>query len=280
MLWLTRNPLMMVRIASHTGAYYENQFVYTLKIRIAAALAAMLYALGAERDYKVGRSASSASVNNWETLDIRHYLIGEAGDKKSAPVDLRRVPMNVAALDLARLSDLTLTLSSRTLGLNFLKSARQRLVPALKAVESGHLTHVNTLSHDKVRRKVFARIVTALDWYLQSFSARVTDDEAVVALAVAFETLLTDAYAPGVSARIQRRVRICLRRKHGIEDYLAAVVSVMEARGAIVHNGSTLREAEVIKAQAAFALCFEAVVAHLPHVGTSLDQPIGAMLGD
>ncbi len=97
---------------------------------------------------------------------------------------------------------------------------------------------------------------------------------------MAFETLLTDAYAPGVSARIQRRVRICLRRKHGIGDYLAAVVSVMQARGAIVHNGSTVREADIVKAQAAFAFCFEAVVAQLPHLGTSLDPPIGTMLGD
>ena len=278
--WFTRNPLMMVKIASHTGDYYENQFVYTLKIRIAATLAAMLYALGADRGHQVEKFVSSASINNWETLDIRHYLIGEARDKKSDPVDLRRVPMNVAALDLARLSDLTLTLSSKTLNLAFLKSARRSLVLALKTVESGHLTHVNIASSDKVRRQVFARIVTALDWYRQPFSARVTGDEAVVALAVAFETLLTDAYARGVSARIQRRVRICLRGKRGVADYLAAIISVMEARGAIVHNGSTVKEAAIIKAQAAFALCFETIVARLPNLGTSLDQPIGTMLGD
>ena len=278
--WFTRNPLMMVKIASHTGAYYENQFVYTLKIRIAAALAAMLYALGAHRGYQVDAFVSSGSVNNWQTLDIRHYLIGETRGSKSAPVELRRVPMNVAALDLARLSDLTLTLSAKTLKLPFIKAAQRRLVPALKIVESGYLSHVNITSQDKLRRRVFGRIVTALDWYRQSFSARVTDDEAVVSLAVAFETLLTDFYAPGVSKRIERRVRICLKGKRGGSDYIAGIVSVMHARGSIVHNGSSADEADIIKAQAAFALCFEAVIGRLSQLGKSHSQPIAEMLGD
>jgi len=278
--WFTRNPLMMVKIASHTGAYYENQFVYTLKIRIAASLAAMLYAIGADRGHEVNKFASTASLNNWETLDIRHYLIGEAGDIRSTPIDLRRVPMNLAALDLARLSDLTITLSSRTLGLSFLKLAKQRLITSLKVVEAGFLAHVNIGGNDKVRRRVFARVVTALDWYRQSFGARVTDDEAIVALAVAFETLLTDAYMPGVMARVVRRLCICLKGRHGIVKYVDSVVSVMKARGAIVHNGSTLNTADLIKAQAAFALCFEAVVSLLPNLGSNLDQPVGRILCD
>lgn len=278
MNWFKSNPLMMVKIVSHTGSYYENQFIYALKIRIAAAFAAMLYAVGANRGCEVDSFASSASINNWETLDIKHYLIGEARNKKSIPVDLRRVPMNVAALDLARLSDLTLTLSPKTLNLAFLKSFKQRFGKALKTIEMGHLTHVNTTSGDKVRRRVFSRIVTAIDWYRQSFSVRVTDDEAVVALAVAFETLLTDAYGRGVSARINRRVAICLKGKRGVVKYISAVNSVMEARGAIVHNGSTMKKADVVKAQAAFALCFEDVVNRLHRLGTSLDAPIGKIL--
>jgi len=278
--WMTSNPLMMVRVASHTGAYFENQFIYTLKIRVSAALAAMLYALAADRGKKAGTFYTSASVNNWETLDIHHYLVGEAREKKSDPVELRRVPMNVAALELARLSDLTLSLGVDTLRLSFVRDAQRRLTQALKLIEAGHLEHVNTPSNDRVRRKVFARVVTALDWYRQSFSARVTDDEAVVALAVAFETLLTDAYARGVAERVKRRLRICLKGRRGIDDYIDAVNSIMEARGEIVHNGSTVKEAEIIKAQAAFALCFEDVAGRLPNLGNNLDRPVGRVLGD
>ncbi|SEM24777.1 hypothetical protein SAMN05443999_1175 [Roseovarius azorensis] len=278
--WMTSNPLMMVRVASHTGAYFENQFIYTLKIRVSAAFAAMLYALAADRGKKVGTFHTTARVNNWETLDIHHYLVGEARKKKSDAVELRRVPMNVAALELARLSDLTLSLGAETQRLSFVRNAQRRLTQALKLVEAGHLEHVNTASNDRVRRKVFARVVTALNWYRQSFSARVTDDEAVVALAVAFETLLTDAYARGVAERVKRRLRICLKGRRGIDEYIDAVNSVMEARGEIVHNGSTVKEAEIIKAQAAFALCFEDVAGRLPNLGNNLDRPVGRVLGD
>lgn len=280
MEWITRNPLMMVRIASHTGAYFENQFIYTLKIRVSAALAAMLYALAADRGKQVDTFNTTARVNNWETLDIHHYLVGEARENKSDPFELRRVPMNVAALDLARLSDLTLSLGADTLQQSSIREAQRRLAHALKQVEAGHLEHVNTTSKDRVRRKVYARVVTALDWYRQSFSARVTDDEAIVALAVAFETLLTDSYALGVAERVRRRLRICLKGRHGIDAYVDAVKSVMEARGEIVHNGSTVKDAEIIKAQAAFAFCFEDIAGRLPNLGRSLDQPVGKVLGD
>ena len=280
MNWFTCNPLMMVKIASHTGDYYENQFIYTLKIRIASALAAMLYALSADRGDEVDKFASSSEVNNWETLDIRHYLVAETNKDKSVPLKLRSVPMNLAAMDLARLSDLTAILSSKTLGQRNLSVAKRMFAPALKVLESGYITHVNADSSNKVCRRVFSRVITALDWYRQSFGARVTDDEAIVALAIAFETLLTDHYTGGVRDRVTRRLGICLKGRRGVKDYIGAVASVMEARGAIVHNGSTMKRANRIKAQAAFALCVKAVVDRFPNLGSSLDQPVGRILGD
>lgn len=75
--WLARNPLMMISMVSHTGDYYENQFIYTLKIRIYAAFGAMLHAIGVDKGYSVGDLVSTARVNNIQTLDIRHYLVGE-----------------------------------------------------------------------------------------------------------------------------------------------------------------------------------------------------------
>lgn len=75
--WLKTNPSMLVRLTSHTGDMYENQFVYRLNIRSAASALLMLHALSVKRDGTIDKFSSSAHVNNWETLDIRHYLIGE-----------------------------------------------------------------------------------------------------------------------------------------------------------------------------------------------------------
>lgn len=277
--WLTSNPLMLVKLASHTGAYYENQFIYTLKIRISSAIAVMLHALSVDAGHEVDRFESSAHVNNYETLDIRHYLIGEGPTSGKGPISLQRVPMNVGTMELARLSDLAVTLDSEALAGARSKRWERMIVPLLKSVEDGYLNHVNLSSKDVVKSRVYRRLVTALDWYRQSFGSRANEQESVVALAVAFETLLTDFYAKGVSARIERRVGICLKGVPGVQDYKNSVMSVFHARGEIVHSGDFTKRADIRRAQAAFARCFCAVARKLSSLSGS-QEPIRQILAD
>lgn len=279
MRWMTRNPLLLVRLSSHTGAYYENQFIYTLKIRVAAAMVVMLHALSVDAGITVDKFHSSAEVSNDETLDIRHYLIGEA-TRADKPLSLRRVPMRVGALELARLSDLAVTLSTRTLARPELRALEQRLTPALRAVERGYLRYVNLTSGARVHSRVFRRLVTAIDWYRQSFGSRTNEAEAIVALAVAFETLLTDHYAPGSVARLERRVGICLAKRPNVRQYQDSVVAVHKARSEIVHTGDGRRETDIHRAQAAFALCFLEVASRLDRLDRTMSDPIRELLGD
>lgn len=62
--WFTRNPLMLVRLASNARHPFENQFVYMLKIRTSAALVVMLHALSEDAGLTVENRLSSAAVNN------------------------------------------------------------------------------------------------------------------------------------------------------------------------------------------------------------------------
>jgi len=279
MKWFTSNPLLLVRLSSHTGAYYENQFVYTLKIRIAAAQIVMLHALIVDAGIKIERFSSSAVVNNSETWDIRHYLIGEATQAEK-PLSIRRVPMNVAALELVRLSDLAVTLSTRTLKRPKFRSLKQRITPVLRSIEEGYLGHVNITSKEKVHARVYRRLVTALDWYRHSFGSRTKESEAIVALAVAFETLLTDHYAPGGATRIARRIGICLKTDPKLDEYQVSVIAVYHARSEIVHSGDGGHETEISSAQAAFAKCFVEVASRLDQLNRSMVDPIRELLGD
>ncbi|TCP80848.1 hypothetical protein C8J31_11490 [Rhizobium sp. PP-CC-2G-626] len=279
MEWITRNPLMLVRLASHTGSYYENQFIYTLKIRIASAMAVMIHALSVEAGITVEKFNSSAEVNNFQTLDIRHYLIGEA-TQAGQPLNLRRVPMNVAALEMARLSDLPVTLSTRALARPELNSVVARLTPALRAVENGYLRYVDLTSGERVHSRVFRRLVTAIDWYRQSFGSKTKEAEAIVALAVAFETLLTDHYARGSVPRLERRVGICLGAHPDVRRFQDSVIAVHKARSEIVHTGDGGHETDIKCAQAAFALCFLDVASRLEHLDRKMADPIRELLGD
>lgn len=167
--WLKTNPLLLVKLTSHTGDMYENQFVYTLKIRSAASALLMLHALSVERDGSIDKFSSSAHVNNWETLDIRHYLIGEG--RRSGKIATRRVPMNVSALDLARLSDVAAVVSTEAMETNTMKRFERQIVAALKTVEQGYFRHVHLTAGSKMEARFYKRIVTALDWFRQSFGS-------------------------------------------------------------------------------------------------------------
>ncbi|CAN7264559.1 hypothetical protein [Mesorhizobium caraganae] len=276
--WLDRNPLMLVRVTSHTGDMYENQFVYALKIRTAASSLLMLHALAVEKSGHVDKFHSSSSVSNWQTLDIRHYLIGE--NLPGRPMSLRRVPMNVSALELARLSDVAATIATDDLSTSRMKTFSRAIVTALKAVEQGYFRHVNLTSKDKGQRRFYKRLVTALDWYRQSFGSRVNESEAVVAMAVAFETLLTDSYQPGVAERMERRLGICLKGVPGVGAYKEAVLAIYYARSEIVHNGSLGQQANIVTGQAAFARCFCALVSRLPGWVLPANEPIRDLLKD
>ena len=280
MAWFESNPLMLVKIFSHTGAYYENQFIYLLKLRIAASIVVMLHALDTERGETVKRFESSAAVNNFETLDIRHYLIAEAPLEGQNEITFRRVPMNVSALELARLSDLAVELSTRTLSSARMRRFSDLVVPAAKIVEQGYFQHVNLGSGNDARRRVYRRLVTALDWYRQSFGSRAREPEAIVSLAVAFETLLTDHFAAGVTDRVVRRVGLCLKDKQGVAGYKAAVRAISYARGEIVHTGHLTNQADIKRAQAAFARCFCKIANNVHVVSSGMNEPMRQVVGD
>lgn len=276
--WLARNPLLLVRLSSHTGAMYENQFVYSLKIRTAASCLLMLHALSVEKSGAVNRFHTTSDVNNWETLDIRHYMIGE--NLPGRPISLRRIPMNVSALELARLSDVAAVISTDELSTARTKRMSTAVLKALKTVEQGYFRHVNLSGKDTVQKRLYKRLVTALDWYRQSFGSRVNESEAVVAIAVAFETLLTDTYQIGVADRIERRVGLCLKGVRGVDDYKKAVLALYHARSEIVHSGSLGQQANLVVGQAAFARCFIVLVSRLDGWTPVANAPIRDLLKD
>lgn len=280
MRWFTNNPLMMIRLTSHTGGMFENQFIYTLKIRMASSLVTMLTAVANDKGYAAIPLNSSSRVNNFSTLDIDHYLIGEALRPGRQPLELRRVPMNLGTKELARLSDLSVNLSTELLSRSDMKRTISRLSKALATIESGYRNSVFMNGTLTSEARLYARIVTALDWYRQSFGSRSTDDEAIVNLAVAFETLLADGYEREQNERMRRRVRICLKGRPGVRDYADAVYAVMRARGAIVHNGTTLQVTDINKARAAFASCVEHIATELPNLATSVPKPMERLLND
>lgn len=281
--WFTRNPLLLVKITSVTGEYYENQFVYELKLRLINAMLMMLASFNAVGG-KIKDLHTTSKINNWQTLDIHHYLLGEAF-KPAKPgarvtIDVRRMPMNLNAVDLAHLSDVPITIDPRALSQVQNKRRLVDMTTTIDAIERGFREHV-TLSRNKPtpNARIYRKLVLSLDWYRRSFSATARDSEAVVALAVAFETLLSDFYARGVTAKIMTRVGVCLTGNSDAGKYQSAVQSLFDKRGKAVHLGGFGGTPDLLLARRAYALCLAKIVSLLPVTVNTTNEPVRSLLG-
>lgn len=279
--WFDSNPLLVVSISTLTSNYYENQFIYILKLKLSTALIMMLSALG-DQEASDNRllASSSARVNNRQTLDIHHYLVFEPSLSDPKMLQARCVPMNAARLQLSELSDLNVEIYPRTWTRRSAGRQLEAIRAALETVEAGYLKHHILGKKGKLKARVYRKLVDSLDYFRRSHSAGANENETTVSLAIAFDTLLMDAYASGVTKRLHRRVRLALKGVPGVIKYRAAVVDLFVARGAIVHSGRTDSDFDLLQARRAYVHCFVAVAARLNGLPNKGDHPIGRLLGE
>lgn len=279
--WLTRNPLMVVRITSITGAYYENQRYYMLKLRLGTALL-MLLSLLAKKPRSDSRliAGSSRRINNWQTLDIKHYLTFERIPNQPRNFQVQRVPMNVQPLDLAQLSDLNVDIDPRAWDGRRHTGLLKLAVKTMRKVESGHRNHVLLRPKIGTQGQIFRKVVLSLDYFRRAFSAASRPSEAVVSMAVAFETLLMDFFIRGANGQtIVERAQRCMRRSKATARSGQIVADLFDARNAIVHTGATEADIDLRRAGRAYARCLAFVVARTARAKNGSRTPMADIVG-
>jgi len=279
--WTVRNPLLAVRIRSFSGTYYENQFIYTLKLRLSTALIMMLSALENRPDTDSAELFSSSRwVNNFQTLDIRHYLTFETPAGKGKDLSVRCVPMNVSPLELARLSDLDVEVDPRYWMKSRAKIRLEKLISAIAKIEHGYLKHVILGSNDPLQQRVYGKLLISIDAFRQSFSVNARQSDATISLAIAFESLLIDSYSRGIVAKLKRRVELCLYGQSGARRYQDVIAALYSRRSEIVHLGSTKDFEDMAVAHRVYVLCLQHIVSQLENLPRVSGKPIGDILGD
>jgi hypothetical protein len=280
--WLDQNPLLAVKVSSFSGTYYDNQFIFVLKLRLATALLMMMSAMDTRLiDEEKLSFSSSSRINNWQTFDLHHYLVLQAPVAKKKELDAKCVPMNANRLELMELSDLGTDLNPMVWRNASKRPLIKKLHSTLRILEKSYLRHC-ILGTDKgtVPARVYRKLLASINYFRRSFRAQGQVSENIVALAIALETLLTDAYGPGVSARIIRRVEICLATNPEVAVYKAAVEDLFQSRGAIVHHGEVSEPSSLWKARQAYILCFLELIQKLDSLPKKSSNPIGDLLKD
>ena len=272
--WLYRNPLMAFRFNSYSHDAYENQHFYQLRMRTLTALLLVtsLHAPPAEGEM------DSSRANNQETLDINHYLRIEVSPRLGA-LEAQRIPRNVDELSLAEASDVDVRISLAGWDALVGNGEMDRLYATLRAVEAGYLTHQILDRRETKEASLYVKLTRSLDYFRRSFRANLRPSERVIALAIAFETLLTYSCSGGVTARIRRRAKLCLDQASLPPTLLGAVDRLFDARGKFVHSGFGPEEIDLQDARLAYVACLSTVT-RLAQGATLADPVIGSLLND
>jgi hypothetical protein len=276
--WLTRNPLLIVKTQSFPGEYYENQFLLLSKLRQATALVTMLSALQPMDEEQNERIWSSSSLNNFQTLDIHHYLVFFNSPRDEAQLHGSCVPMHLSQPALAELSDLGIELDARHWQEQ--SSIATRVYSAVNTVHEGYLRYSVGSNRDSLFARVYRKLFETMSFFRRSFHRSDMNWSAVVSLAVAFEMLLTDGYAPNIKSRVVRRTQMLLGNINDATTMQNAVEDLYIARGAIVHNGSTKKTVNLPQAQRAFVHVFVAMAEALPKLSQDSNAPMKDLSGD
>ena len=274
--WLKKNPLMILRVHSFPGGYYENQFFLIHKLKIATTLLLMLNAFQTFETNRESELFGTSRTNNWETLDIHHYILFfPKPNSKKLSGDC--IPMNSKAATLADLSSVPVNLDPKFWMRRMPWS--KEIVSALDQIGKSYLRYSIEKPKNNVKSRVYRKIFRSLEFYRKSH--RVTDDigESAVYLAIAFEILLTDNYSKGpVSKRIYDRASILLKGVKGNRKLKTAIKELYQARNKYVHAGE-ISDALCLKtARAAFIHSFLSLSPRLNTLTNKDNEPIKSLL--
>jgi len=232
--WLERNPLLIVRMHNFPGEYYENQLFIVNKLRIAIVSLMMLNSIQDFISSKEGFLFSSARTNNWETFDIKHYLVFYP-KPHSNELTGDCVPMNVNRFTLSELSELPIEIDPKFW--RYRTNLKTAIIQTVISVEKGFYRYSFGAKRENNKSRVYRKIFRSFEFFRRSF--RKTDDvgEQIINLAVAFEILLTDFYTRGTAKKILDRLSKLLRGVKGVRKFKKSVSDLFEMRGQYVHSG-------------------------------------------
>lgn len=272
--WLASNPLLIARVSSFPGQYYENQYFLTARLQLATSLLFMTSALQKEQQEGDLVLGSSARINNFQTLDIRHYIVlFQRPGSKALLGDC--VPMNIAASSLSELCELSVEIDPRYWRTR--KTIVKRISVALETVGSLYAMHAMLSSKNALKARVARKLFASLKHFRRSHRQMADPFDAIVNLAVAFELLLSDHYAPGIANHVTQQAKKAIGRRPGSRALVQSVNDVYVARGECVHQG-TWPDVDLNLARRAFVYAFVGLVEKLPNLPRTSPRPISDIL--
>ena len=274
--WLEVNPLIAIRLTTQRGSYYDTESVVLSRVRAATAQLAMVACFQDPRPDRPSWIFSSSRTNNWETLDIHHYIVLADSPGRRDALSGDCVPIRSRGAGIVELSDLSIEIDP---GFRGRRRTVESIHAAITAVYRGHLAHMWTRRRN-AQTRTYDRLFATLTYFLRSLHNGGEDWSATVALSTAFEMLLTDSYAQGVTDRLHRRLGLVLTGVAGTRTYRRAFAELYNARGDLVHSGSDQAGLELQLARRAFVEAFCVIAPRVEALSIRDQTPMRTLTGD
>jgi hypothetical protein len=273
--WLERNPLLVVRV-SHIpgGSFFTIEDLLLSRLQAATGQIALLAALQPPTEVRAGTLLSSRIINNWETLDIQHYLalFDTGGQRKSLGGDC--VPIHASRTSVTDLTELALEIDPKYWMRYSKEHAAVRL--SVENVYEGYLRRLTSVTIDDVKSRTYNRLFTALTYFRRSSRGSANDFTAIVTLNTAFELMLTDS-SGNIGSALRTNTAKLLKGRRGVKRMTDAVGDLYGARCDLVHAGKPA-EADLVLARRAFALCFISLAGRIEKIASGTSTPIMDMV--
>lgn len=274
--WLERNPLLLQRSLHLPGSYYGNEWLLLSRVRATAGLLTMLAALQRPPTDEATSLFSTRRMNNWQTLDIHHYLTLYDGVNQRRELDGHRVPIHDRSF-VSELSALEIEIDPAQW--NRRSAESESVHAAVEQLYTEYLRVRVTRPKPNAQTRTVTKLYDSLGWFRRSHRSTAGEWAAKVNLATAFETLLTDHYG-SVQATLQRRTSLLLRGVRGTKAMQVAVGDLYHSRSALVHTGDDSVDVDFRRAREAYVRCFTELVNRLPGLNHSASEPIRVMTED
>lgn len=270
--WLERNPLLVVRANHLPGSYYANEHLLMNRVQSVVGLLSLLAALQPRSTDRVGHLMSSSRMNNWETLDIHHYLALYDAPARKAELAGDCVPIHGGRMEISELAALGFDMDPAywrrqvTLGTDMQAQVEKLYFAQLQLKVAGKRLNA--------QGRTINRMFDSLQMFRRSFAGSAHDWTGRVALSTAFEMLLTDHYG-AVRPTLVSRSKELMRGQRGTRAMQQAIGDLYVSRSELVHGVEQTTSADMRLARRAYALCFLELSKRVDQIPATTPTPIG-----
>ncbi|MFM2306229.1 MAG: hypothetical protein RLZZ367_898 [Bacteroidota bacterium] len=228
--WFENNPVMVLHFKFSQQERYDNLRFIMQKINFITNKLYFLSAL-ANIDDKTGAAFSTRNTNNWETLDIKHFLTITTAKSSST---LNCIPVHFSDFMIYEKMHMNIDLLLKR---HSIAHWERNAVDSIDNLYRGFLNY--RLTNDP-KYSIYYRISNSLDYFRKSIKS-INKEDKIININIAFESLLLDRQEGNKKEKMLERLWKCLKGKVTKNENIKNIEEVISERNEIIHNGLPTR---------------------------------------